>query len=108
MPKLSDLRDALKSNKIFHNRYNPEMDDPQFKKYFKDAIRPTEEEVKGQTDENFENQDLLKFIIPIHQKEIDITRRALDDKLAYFARLGSYSQQRGTDNRLTYSKAGRE
>ena len=47
MPKLSDLRDALKSNKIFHNRYNPEMDDPQFKKYFKDAIKPTEEEIKG-------------------------------------------------------------
>ena len=28
MPKLADLRDALKSNKIFHNRYNPDLDDP--------------------------------------------------------------------------------
>ena len=39
MPKLADLRDAIKSNKIFHNRYNPELDDPQVRKYFKDAIK---------------------------------------------------------------------
>ena len=108
MPKLADLRDAIKQNKIFHNRYNPELDDPQFKKYFRDAIKPSKSERKGETDENHENQDALKFIIPRHQKEIDQTRRALDDKLAYFAKLGSYKQQTETDTRLTYSKVGRE
>ena len=38
MPKLADLRDALKSNTIFHSRYNAELDDPGLRKYFKHAI----------------------------------------------------------------------
>ena len=71
MPKLADLRDALKSNKVFHNRYNPDLDDPSLREYFKDAIKPTAAEKAGKVDEDFENQDLLKFLIPGHQHKAD-------------------------------------
>ena len=90
MPKLADLRDALKSNKIFHNRYNPDLDDPQLREYFKDAIKPTKEEKEGKVDEHFENQDLLKFIIPDHQYKADEWKREVDKKKKYAADLGSH------------------
>ena len=39
MPKLSDLRDALRNNEIFHNRYNPHLDMPDIKRDFATAIK---------------------------------------------------------------------
>ena len=61
----------MKSNKVFHNRYNPDLDDPSLREYFKDAIKPTAAEKAGKVDEDFENQDLLKFLIPGHQHKAD-------------------------------------
>ena len=46
MPKLADIRDALRANKVFHNRYNPALDDPKLRAYYKDAIKKTKEEEK--------------------------------------------------------------
>ena len=80
----------MKSNKIFHNRYNPELDDPALREYFKDAIKPTPAENAGELDEHFENQDLLKFIIPAHQAEADKWKKEVDRNKAYIENLGSY------------------
>ena len=39
MPKLADVRDALKNNMMFHNRYNPDLDTEDFKKLMAPALK---------------------------------------------------------------------
>ena len=55
MPKLADLRNAIRNNLIFHNRYNPHLDDPEFKRIFDPAINRSPQEQAGKIDEAFEN-----------------------------------------------------
>ena len=71
MPKLSDLRDALRNNEIFHTRYNPTLDTPEVKQAFATAIKRSPSEVPGKVDEEYENQPLLDMLIPVHQAIID-------------------------------------
>lgn len=66
MPKLSDLRDAIRNNKIFHNRYNPNLDDPEFNRIFANAINRSPTEPAGKIDEAFEDQLVLDMLIPVH------------------------------------------
>ena len=40
MPKVADLRDAMRNNKIFHNRFNPALELPETKKYYSTALKP--------------------------------------------------------------------
>ena len=83
MPKLSDLRDAIRNNTIFHNRYNPHLDDPEFKRVFAAAIRRSPHEQKGKIDEAYENQPLLEMLIPVHQKIEDKAREKLEVEKNY-------------------------
>ena len=55
MPKLSDLRDALRNNSIFHDRYNPHLDGPEIRKKFATAIKRAPTEEPGKVDEEYEN-----------------------------------------------------
>lgn len=71
MPKLSDLRDALRNNNIFHDRYNPHLDGPEIRKNFATAIKCAPNEVPGKIDEEYENQPLLEMLIPVHQAVLD-------------------------------------
>ena len=66
MPKLSDLRDVIRNNKIFHNRYNPNLDDPEFNRIFANAINRSPTEPAGKIDEVFEDQLVLDMLIPVH------------------------------------------
>ena len=66
MPKLADLRDAIRNNQIFHNRYNPHLEDPSFKKLMAPAMKIQPGEVKGKVDEHLEEQPVLDLLIPVH------------------------------------------
>ena len=55
VPKLSHLRDALRNNNIFHNRFNPEFETSEFKKTYAPAIKRSPAEPVGKIDEKFED-----------------------------------------------------
>ena len=74
MPKLADLRDALRNNELFHNRYNPNLDTPEIRQAFATAIKRQPEETPGMVNEEFENQPLIDMLIPVHQEIIDKKR----------------------------------
>ena len=54
MPKLADLRDALRNNLMHHNRYNPELETEDFKKLVAPALKIQPGEIKGKVDEKLE------------------------------------------------------
>ena len=78
MPKLADLRDALRNNAIFHNRYNPHLDGPEIRRNFATAIKRAPTEEPGKVDEEYENQPLLEMLIPIHQAVLDKRKEKTD------------------------------
>ncbi len=100
MPKLSDLRDALRNNEIFHNRYNPELDTPAIRKVYQAAIKLQPGEVKGKVDEEFENQPVLEMCIPSHQDFIDKKRAKIIAEENYWATMATRHQQKKTMNKL--------
>lgn len=55
MPKLSDLRNAVRNNKLFHSQYNPHLDDKDFRNVIKHALKRQPGETKGKVDEEFED-----------------------------------------------------
>ena len=55
MPKLSDLRDAMRNNQLFHSRYNPVLDLPETKKYYAAALKPIEGENPKEFNAELEN-----------------------------------------------------
>lgn len=58
MPRLADLRDAIRNNTMFHNRYNPELETDDFKKLMAPALKKQPGEVKGKVDEQAETKDV--------------------------------------------------
>lgn len=39
MPKIADLRDALRNNSMYHSRFNPELETDDFKKLVGPALK---------------------------------------------------------------------
>jgi len=75
MPKLSDLRDALRNNAMYHNRFNPEFETADFKKVYSPAVRLQPGEVPGKVDEVFENKPVLEMLIPRQQAILNRQRQ---------------------------------
>ena len=76
MPKLADLRDAMRNNQIFHSRFNPVLELPETKKYYAAALKLQEGEEEGFVDEGIEDRDVLDILIPGAQgKEDDLLDR---------------------------------
>ena len=100
MPKLSDLRDALRNNEIFHTRYNPNLDTPEVKRAFATAIKRSPSEVPGKVDEEYENQYLLDMLIPVHQDIVDKRQAKFIKEANYQAVLNTRTQQKKTMDKL--------
>ena len=56
MPKLADLRDAVKNNSIFHHKYNPQLEDPAFKEIYGRVLKKQPGEKDRCVDEAFEER----------------------------------------------------
>ena len=83
VPKLADLRNALRNNDIFHNRYNPHFETADFRKTYAAAIKQSPLEKPRMIDEKHEDQNLLDMLIPVHQKAVDKRLEKIEKEEAY-------------------------
>ena len=67
MPKLADLRDALRNNIMHHDRFNPELETEDFKKFIAPALKLQPGEIKGKVDNRLEQGDIHEILVPLHQ-----------------------------------------
>ena len=92
VPKLADLRDAIRNNSMFHNRYNPHFGTSEFKKAYGPALRRAPHEAPGKIDEEWEDQNLVDLLIPYHQEAVDKRLERYLAEVNYQAVLHTHNQ----------------
>ena len=89
MPVVADIRDAIRNNKIFHNRFNPALEIPETKKYYAAALKDIDGEKQGYVHEDVEDQDVLALLVPGAQAEVNRVKKKIDERKEYLASLGT-------------------
>lgn len=108
MPKLGDLREALRNNKIFHHQYNPQFESAAFRKYHAEALKLLKEDPQN-VDLDLENEiEVLDLLQPHHQRMQEKKLEKVKERQAFEKALHSQARIEKTAKKLAESTVGRE